>query len=347
MSDDISVSRPVTTRDVALKAGVAQSTVSRALNNNPQISDGERKRILAIAEELGYRPNPFVSAFTAQVRSYRRSPKGATIALLDSSAEGETSFGSSYRRGAELRAQSLGYRTEIFRLKDIDGSIERLNKILHARNTYGLLVLPVSQSCDLSKLRMDNLATATVDYTLRQPDLSRACPDYFQGMVLALRELWALGYRRICFCARSVEVTVISPHWLGAYTGWRELLPPSDRVECYTHPVWDKRHFQKWLKHTKPDAIITNSDHFFRWASEIKLRHPKVAFAALFQQETPTFFQVDQNPLQVGAAAIDLIIGQIHRNERGVPAAPKTVLIKSSWVNTLADKSGKKTASAK
>ncbi|HSI83744.1 MAG: LacI family DNA-binding transcriptional regulator [Candidatus Methylacidiphilales bacterium] len=333
MNGDTTPARPLTTRDIARHAGVAQSTVSRALNNSPLISVAERTRILGIAEKLGYQLNPFVSAFTAQVRSYRRSPKGATLAFLDCTAEGNTSFGKDYSDGAAARAQSLGYRVELFQLKEIDGSIERFNKILHARNTYGLLVLPVARSPELRGLRLDNLAAATVDYTLRSPDLSRACTNYFEGMQMALRKLQAMGYKRICFCARGEDVTTISPHWLGAYTGWREQIPPAERMECYIAAEYNRTHFQKWLKHAKPDAIITNSEHFFPWAEEIGFGRSKVAHTALSTKKHPPTFEIDQNPHQVGSAAIDLIIGQIHRNERGIPAIPKTVLVNCSWID--------------
>jgi len=280
---------------------------------------------------MGYRPNPFVAAFTSQVRSYRRSPQGATIAFLDCTAEGMKSYGDEYSMGASKRAESLGYRGEIFRLRELNGSVSRLNKILLTRNISGLLVLPVTQQCNLTGLNMENMAAATVDYTLRQPEISRACPDYFEDMQLALRKLQGLGYRRICFCARSEDVVTISPHWLGAYAGWRDLLPPSERIDCYISGEWNKRSFHQWLAKAKPDALITNSDHFFTWADETRFNGSKVAFTSLSKKKMNLSFEVDQNLLQVGAAAIDLIIGQIHRNERGIPASPKTVLIKGSW----------------
>lgn len=49
--------QPVTSRDVALSAGVAQSTVSRALNDHPSVRPDTRARVRAAAERLGYIPN--------------------------------------------------------------------------------------------------------------------------------------------------------------------------------------------------------------------------------------------------------------------------------------------------
>ncbi len=48
--------RPAST-DVARLAGVSQKTVSRVMNDEPLVSDGVRRRVIAAATELGYRPN--------------------------------------------------------------------------------------------------------------------------------------------------------------------------------------------------------------------------------------------------------------------------------------------------
>ncbi|NMB24664.1 MAG: LacI family transcriptional regulator [Firmicutes bacterium] len=48
-----------TLKDIARKARVSESTVSRVLSNSPGISDATRQRVLAIAQELKYHPNAF------------------------------------------------------------------------------------------------------------------------------------------------------------------------------------------------------------------------------------------------------------------------------------------------
>jgi len=49
--------KKVTSTEVAQRAGVSQSTVSRAFNRQEVVSPETRERILSIASELGYRPN--------------------------------------------------------------------------------------------------------------------------------------------------------------------------------------------------------------------------------------------------------------------------------------------------
>ena len=47
----------ITLKDIAAKTGVSFTTVSRALHGSPDINEETRKRIIKIAEELGYQPN--------------------------------------------------------------------------------------------------------------------------------------------------------------------------------------------------------------------------------------------------------------------------------------------------
>jgi len=56
----------VTLEDVASAAGVSRQTVSRAINGKPEIKAETRTRVLAIAEELGYRPNFFARSLVTR-----------------------------------------------------------------------------------------------------------------------------------------------------------------------------------------------------------------------------------------------------------------------------------------
>ena len=50
---------PVTIRDVARVANVSRQTVTRAINDMPEISEETRRRVMQVVEDLGYRPNRF------------------------------------------------------------------------------------------------------------------------------------------------------------------------------------------------------------------------------------------------------------------------------------------------
>lgn len=60
----------VTRKDVAQKAGVSVSVVSRALNNSGYVQADKKKRVIEIAEEMGYFPHPV--AMSLQKRRTRQ-----------------------------------------------------------------------------------------------------------------------------------------------------------------------------------------------------------------------------------------------------------------------------------
>src|SRR5262245_48110690 len=55
---------PTTLEDIARSLNVSKMTVSRAINNHPEISAATRARILAAAQRMNYRPNQFARALT-------------------------------------------------------------------------------------------------------------------------------------------------------------------------------------------------------------------------------------------------------------------------------------------
>ena len=71
----------VTRKDIAQKAGVSVSVVSRALNNSGYVDTEKKKKIVEVAEELGYHPNPVAMSLarqkTRQIMFYCRELENA------------------------------------------------------------------------------------------------------------------------------------------------------------------------------------------------------------------------------------------------------------------------------
>lgn len=75
------VNAMVTRKDIAVKAGVSVSVVSRALNNSGYVEAEKKERILQIAKELGYSPNPVAMSLatrrTKQILFYCKDLKNS------------------------------------------------------------------------------------------------------------------------------------------------------------------------------------------------------------------------------------------------------------------------------
>lgn len=64
--------KTVTINDIAKQAGVSYQTVSRVLNNRPDVSAETRQRIWLIIDSIGYRPNAAAQSLRTN-KSFRKS----------------------------------------------------------------------------------------------------------------------------------------------------------------------------------------------------------------------------------------------------------------------------------
>jgi len=333
-------SRPVTTRTIARAAGVNAATVSRALRGLSSVSQDTRDRIRAIANRLGYRPNPFVAAFTAQVRTYRRNPVRATIALLDCWPADRPSWASfddsiDYIGGIRDRANALGYQVECIRLIDLENSLERLQRLLATRRIYGLLVLPVPEETNLSGLNFSRLASATIDFSLQQPPLiRRASPNYYRNTLMALTTLATRGYRRIGYAVTAITAQRQDDLCLSAFLSFSSRHPHLCVSPCLTKVSTRQRDLAAWLRRERPDAMITTDFMLPDDLTAAGCRVPGDVAAVSLSQPPASSRQiayVDEDYREVGAQAVDMIADAIHRNEFGLPRKQVAHLVDGFW----------------
>lgn len=325
----------ITIRDVAAAVGVSVSTVSRALRNDPCISQARREAIQSRAQQLGYRPNPLVSALMAQVRPRRHAHHPVAIAILQCYPRNQTSFSEYYEQGIRERAEMFGYRIEPLFLDDLSSLGRRLDRVLDARGIRGLIVLPVPAGVVLDAFSYERLAASTVDPSLKRPHLHRASSDYFQGMTTALERLTTMGYKRIGFVIAATEAVRIGDLWLGAYLRWQLTLPPKQRLAVHMPRQNTRQAFTEWLRREKPDALVSNEPpYLLEWlaAAGVSIPHD-IAYACLGGQHDGLTAGIDQHEVQVGWTAFDLVVSQLNRNEYGLPTVPQMVLVEGVWVD--------------
>jgi DNA-binding LacI/PurR family transcriptional regulator len=73
----------ITSYDVADKAGVSQSTVSRVFSGDERLSGATRKKVLAVAQKLGYKPNTIARSLTTQQTQIIGLVAGGTAGGMD------------------------------------------------------------------------------------------------------------------------------------------------------------------------------------------------------------------------------------------------------------------------
>ncbi len=322
-------------RTVAREVGVATSTVSRALRDDPTIPPDRCKEIQKAAERLGYRPNPMVSSLMAQLHGHRRRIDPHLLSWIDlwthdiEAQRGHDS--SSALRGARQRAAELGYGIEVHHPTRDGISPARLRKILVTRSQWGVIFPPVPESAFSYGLDMTGLTGVAIGTSLQRPEIHRVSHNHYQGGLLACTELRTRGFRRIGFVESTWSDERVDGRWRAAYVLQQSLWPRTERLPPLLTGPRDKPAFERWRQRHQPDAIIVMEPHVEVWLRELKVRAIQVVNLALDVTKHDSW-GIDYRWEILGAAAVELVVGQIHRNERGCPPIAHTLLIDGIWV---------------
>ncbi len=196
----MSTAKPVRLREIAEKAGVSRATVSLALRNHSSIPPKTRLRIQEEARQLGYRPNPLVSALMTYQRSTQPRETHLTLAvILNFSRHGpwQDFLSEGLLRNAAARAEQQGYRLEEFWLGDLNMTGQRLSTVLYRRNVPGIIVAPPPAPRGHLRFEWEHFAAVAIGASLLRPMLHRVTTDRFRAMRLAVRQLRRMHYRKL------------------------------------------------------------------------------------------------------------------------------------------------------
>ncbi len=177
---------PVTIHDVARRAQVSPSTVSRALSASHLVRGTTRDRVLAAARELGYRPNPAAQSLITG----RTGNIGIVVPDLSNP------FYTGVLRGVQARARQGGYAV-FFADSEEDAVAEEALVHAMARQVDGVIVCAPFAS-DAQLKRLAEVTTLTL-LNRRVRGIPAALMDSAGGMRQVVEHLAALGHRRCAY----------------------------------------------------------------------------------------------------------------------------------------------------
>ena len=322
----------VTMRDVARRAGVVPSTVSKALRGDPTISKSRRREIHKIAAQLGYNPNPMVASLMAQLHHRRRRTDPCQLAWIDlwPPDANRPALLELILKGVRARAKKLGYGVELYHSGEGGLTAKQLRRVLTAKGQWGFIIPPVPANAASFDLDVEGLAGIIIGSSLRHPALHRVCPNHFQGGLVAFRSMQKSGCKRIGLVLSPEMNDRVERKWLGAYLACQQELPHDQKVPPYLVTL-DGFTFRDWcLQHYPDGLLITDLQVLPLFQSLPKAQHPALGLLML-QESVNNCPGVNYRFEHIGAVAADLVVGQIHRNERGCPAIPHTVEVDACW----------------
>lgn len=346
--------RRTTLADIARVADVHVTTVSLAMRNHPRIPEATKTRIRALAEKMGYVPDPMMRAlisYRSQNKTRRNPP---TLAYI---TNWKTRWGwkkitahPDFYAGAESRARELGFTLDHFWLGEPKLTHERLSSIFSNRGITGLIIASHGFALgDALQLDWSRFSAIKIDYYPHQPLLHNVTNNQCDIARLAVQRALDAGYRRVGFVMHRGWDHAVDHYWTAGFLCEQQHLPEEDRIPPYIFPgpqpiegwfneygmpgVVDPADFQRWFDKYKPDILLSKAEFVMPALKTLKLKIPKdVAFADLFLDDiSGSIAGVRQNHRTVGELAVELLAGQLQHNKYGVPEIPTTTFVEGTW----------------
>ena len=237
--------RRVTIKDIARIAGVSVTTVSRALNDAPEISPETRDRILQLCREEGYRTNLLARSLISNrtnvigvILSDISAPYHATLALH-----------------IETCAAELGYQVMLCSGQPGSDRIHELFDFLISQGVDGILLTSASNSAipllehyqSAVPTVLIGAAFAPVASSMR---INSVCTDNYVGGQMAARYLHDLGHRQVVYLgARKGSDTHLLRH--------RGFLDAAAELDMAVDTIWNPD------SHSTSESGYRLARHFF------------------------------------------------------------------------------------
>lgn len=322
----------ITIHDIAKKLGISASTVSRALNNNPVISEKTRERIKRTAQEMGYRPNTMAANF----RTKSTHTIGVIVPLIN------RHFFSSVISGIEEVAYSKGFAVIISQSND---NYEKENKIAHSlfANRVDGVILSIgmrTKSTEHLKLFSErNIPMVFFDRALDEFNTHKIVVDDYGGGYRATQHLIEQGAKKIAHIGGPLHLKIYENRQKGYLDALKDnglKVEGSMIVNNSLTRLDGTNAIQKLLGNPiVPDAIFCANDTValsaIIYLQKNGIKVPDDIAIVGFSNEpfsevvTPSISTIKQPGFAMGKKAAELIIQQIN-NKKSKPVFETIVM---------------------
>jgi len=200
--------RPTTIRDIARLAGVSIATVSRVLNDRPDVSVETREAVLEVVRRLGFSTNRSARALSAG----RTGLVGVMLPII------HAQYFSFILSGASEALYEQDMRAILCpTLHQHEREVTLLDRVMHGTTDGAILMLPEESNEELRALQFQRYPFVVVDPRVRLDEgIPAVSAAHASGAKQATEHLLALGHRRI-----------------GAITGLPDWMATVERVSGY------------------------------------------------------------------------------------------------------------------
>ena len=186
----------VNIKDVANKANVSIATVSRVLNNKPDVKDETKQKVLHIVKELGYQPNNNARGLVLN--------KTFTLGLIIPDIQNP--FFPEIARGVEDCARRQGYSIIMCNTDNDKLEEKKAIQLMLSKQVDGLIVLLSMENRNiLQELISKKIPVVQIDRIIDTDEAVSITVDNIQSAYQATSYLIGLGHQKICHITGSLN----------------------------------------------------------------------------------------------------------------------------------------------
>ena len=325
----------VSMKDIAKKCGVSVATVSKALNDHKDIGEETRKRIRAVAEEMGYMANSVARALKTN-RSYNLG-----MLLVDERRSGlGHEYFSTIMEGFKAEAESHGYDVTFIN-SHIGDQPTSYVKHCRYRALDGVLVACVNfEDPRIQELAVSDIPMVTIDYSI--DGHTAIFSDNQSGVDALVRYAYEKGHRKIAFL-HGENTAVTRNRLAGFHRACQELgpkIPEEYIIPCVYHdPDLCEKATWKLLHLANPPTCILFSDDFsfigghnaiissgysLPWGHITGKKVSAIGYDGINLARMMRLTTYTQNAYTIGKTAAERLI---HRIEHPEDATPERIVV--------------------
>jgi LacI family transcriptional regulator len=330
-------------RQLSKLARLSPAAVSLALRDSPKISSATKVRVRGLAAQVGYRADARIVALMRHLRKRHDLRQTACLGVMsfyDSLRPWEqSSHLMRMYKGMMRRADEQGYRLEPLWLRAPGMTHRRFRGILETRGIEGLLCFGSPDLRQKFPAEINRCAIVSQGLSIETP-LHRVMNHAYHDTVEVLVQLYRRGYRRPGLVLGQYEDSRSAHVHAAAYLGWCErTLGRSKELSILRLDDVESRPLLEWLERQQPDSVVVV--HVSAALPELsavfrknRIRIPNDLGVAVICPviEGSAFSGIQENQEEMGARAVELLIGRIANRDFGVPACPRSEIVEGHWI---------------
>jgi LacI family transcriptional regulator len=245
-----------------------------------------------------------------------------------------------YVDGCRRRAEELGYRIDEFWMREPGFTSERWMKVFKARGIPGGIIVGLMNENRIHQSFLsvvEQMPFVVTGVRTRDPALPFACVDHHMVALHAFEKALQLGYKRLGLVLDESIDALVEHRFTAGYRTGQQLVPFSRRLKLYLFTQKDIPSFAGWLRSQQPDVVFTLYNETQAWIKKASSEYPDKVDLIQYEwrSSNPEISGINQHNDLAGQAAVDMLVGMLHRGERGVPEFSRATLINPTWVDAV------------